>query len=61
MRLWPPAPDIWLGCSAIAGHIWGAGPQIQGWAKKMVPRLREFFRQVEAEIVSNSRNKIHQT
>ena len=27
----------------------------------MVPRLRELFRQVEAEVVSNSRNKILQT
>ena len=28
---------------------------------KTVPRLREFFRQVEAGVVSNSRNKLHQT
>ena len=28
---------------------------------KVGPRLREYFRQVEAEVVSNSRNKIHQT
>ena len=33
---------------------------IQGWAEKMGPRLREFFRQGEAKVVSNSRNKIHQ-
>ena len=26
-----------------------------------IPRLQKFFRQVEAEVVSNSRNKIHQT
>ena len=34
---------------------------LQGWAKKMVPRLRECCRHVEAEATSNSRNKIHQT
>ena len=28
---------------------------------EMVPRLREWFRQVEAEVISNSRNKLHQT
>ena len=28
---------------------------------KAVPRLRECWRQVEAEVVSNSRNKSHQT
>ena len=26
-----------------------------------IPRLREFLREVEAEVVSKSRNKIHQT
>ena len=30
-----------------------------GW--NVVPRLRECLRQVEAEVVSNSNNKIHQT
>ena len=34
---------------------------LQCWVKKVGPRLREFFRQVEADVVSNSRNKIHQT
>ena len=34
---------------------------IQGWAEKMGPRLREFFRQGEAKVVSNSRNKLQQT
>ena len=29
--------------------------------QKVCPRLQELFRQVEAEVVSNSRNKIHQT
>ena len=29
--------------------------------KKVVPRLREFFGQVEAKVVSNSRNKFRQT
>ena len=32
-----------------------------GLGLKGFPRLREFFRQVEAEMVSNSRNEIHQT
>ena len=30
-------------------------------AKRVLPRLRECSRQVEAEVVSNSSNKIHQT
>ena len=34
---------------------------LQGWAKLPFPRLRECCRQVEAEVVSNSQNKIHQT
>ena len=29
--------------------------------KRMVPRLLEFFRQGQAEVVSKSRNEIHQT
>ena len=29
-----------------------------GAGKRMVPRLREFFRQCQAEVVSNSKNKI---
>ena len=33
----------------------------KGLAYKVVPRLREFSKQVEAEVVSNSRSKIHQT
>ena len=32
-----------------------------GKGKKMVSSLREFFRQVRAEVVSNSRNKLHET
>ena len=32
-----------------------------GPGKRMVSRLREFFRQGQAEVVSNSKNKIHQT
>ena len=32
-----------------------------GLGKKAVPRLREWCRQSQAEVVSNSRNKIHQT
>ena len=32
-----------------------------GVAKRVLPRLRECSRQVEAEVVSNSRNNIHQT
>ena len=32
-----------------------------GVAKRVLPRLRECSRQVEAEVVSNSSNKIHQT
>ena len=35
----------------IAGGCTGPG-------KKTVPRLREFFRQGQAEVVSNSKNKI---
>ena len=29
--------------------------------QKVGPRLREFFRQLEAEVMSNSRHKLHQT
>ena len=29
-----------------------------GPGKRLVPRLREFFRQGQAEVVSNSKNKI---
>ena len=32
-----------------------------GVAKKVGPRLREHHRRVDAEVVSNSSNKIHQT
>ena len=32
-----------------------------GYLYKAVPRLRECGRQVETEVVSNSRNKVHQT
>ena len=32
-----------------------------GQGLEVVPRLREGFRQVEAEVVSDSGNKIHQT
>ena len=32
-----------------------------GSLQKAIPRLREYFSQVETEVVSNSRNKIHQT
>ena len=28
--------------------------------KNTIPKLRKFFSQVQAEVVSNSRNKIHQ-
>ena len=35
--------------------------QFTGLDYKAVPRLRECCMQVEAEVVSNSRNKIHQT
>ena len=34
---------------------------MQGSANPWGPRLREFFRQVEAEVISNCSNKIHQT
>ena len=34
---------------------------IQGWANNWSPRLQEFFVQVGAEVVSNSRKQIHQT
>ena len=33
----------------------------KGLAYKVVPRLREFSKQVEAEVVSNSRNQSHKT
>ena len=39
----------------LAAHL------LKGVGKKVGPRLREFFRQFEAEVVSNSRTKIHQT
>ena len=29
--------------------------------KNTIPKLRKFFSQVQAKVVSNSRNKIHQT
>ena len=34
---------------------------VQGSAKRLVPRLRECCRQGQAEVVSNSRNRIYQT
>ena len=34
---------------------------VQGWAKVPFPICETFSRQVEAEVVSNSRNKSHQT
>ena len=34
-------------------HLHSTGP-----GKRMVPRLREFFRQGQAEVVSNSKKKI---
>ena len=37
------------------------GTQCTGYLYKAIRRLRECCRQVEAEVVSNSRNKIHQT
>ena len=37
--------------------LWG----ITWVAKRVLPRLRECSRQVEAEAVSNSRNGLHQT
>ena len=42
------------------GNVLVLSWHVQGWAKKVGPRLREFFRKVEAEVVSNSRNKIYQ-
>ena len=41
-------------CETVRGLCYRVG-------LKVVPKLREFFRKVEAEVVSNSRNKIHQT
>ena len=38
-----------------------ASREITGLGQKVVPRLRECCRQSQAEVVSNSRNKIHQT
>ena len=32
-----------------------------GLSKKVVPRLRECCRQAQAEVISNSKDKIHQT
>ena len=37
------------------------GKKYTGIAKRVLPRLRECSRHVEAEVVSNSGNKIHQT
>ena len=34
---------------------------LTGLSKKVYPRLREFLSQIEAEVVSDNRNKIHQT
>ena len=39
----------------------GGKRRSKGIGYKVVPRLRECCRQVEAEVVSNSRNRIHQT
>ena len=38
-----------------------SGPILTGLGLKAPARLREFCRQVQAEVVSYSRNKIHQT
>ena len=42
----------WVSCMKVL---------IQGSTNRRGPRLRECCRQVEAEVVSKSRNKIHQT
>ena len=65
----PPPEGFYL--QTDLGHItnFGAraksgrehGREIQGWAKKVVPRLREGCRQAQAEVVSNSKSEIHQT
>ena len=34
---------------------------LQSSAKKVIPRLRECYRQLGAEVVSNSSNKLNQT
>ena len=44
----------------IRGLFW-CFLKIQGWAKKVGLTLRKIYRQVVAEVVSNSRTGIHQT
>ena len=53
-------------CLPVAHHFPGCAPlnistRHYRAAKRKRPRLRECSRQVEAEVVSNSSNKIHQT
>ena len=43
------------------GRSKGQTARTTGVAKRVLPRLWECFRQVEAELISNSSNKIHQT
>ena len=48
---------IWIGTKSLRQTF----EVCTGTGKSTGPRLREWFRQVEAEVVSNSNNKLHQT
>ena len=62
-----PTPDV--GCSVgllkySSATFYLSWPQpflLRGWAKKWSPGCENFYGQAEAGVVSNSRNKIHQT
>ena len=51
----------WQLQSQFSNYILIASTQIYTSGIKRVPGLRKFFKQIEVEMVSNSRNKIHQT
>ena len=65
---WVNSDWIFRKCKSGCAILYHAAPSVrlflgyllQNWAWEMGQRLHEFFRQVEAEVVSNSRNKIHQ-
>ena len=46
-------------CAGASGNHHHRGPLSTALGQKVSPRLRDFFRQAEVEVVSNSKNKIH--
>ena len=56
------AARIWsLTQKSVVEWVGGIRAQCTGLGSNTIPRLSEFLRQVQAEVVSNSRNKIHKT